>query len=85
MATFIDPTVSTTSGQCPRPSTLIAEALVERQSAREIVARACALGLPDPTMEVILAACGSTAGSTVRTTPPAAERPDAGTTGLQAR
>jgi hypothetical protein len=51
---------------------LIAEALVERQTAREIVARACALGLPDPTMEVILAACGSTAGLSA---PVHAERP----------
>ena len=53
---------TTASGPCPRPSTLIAEALVERQSARQIVARAYGLGLPDPTVEVILAACGSTAG-----------------------
>ena len=45
-----------------RPSTLIAEALIGRQSARQIVARAYGLGLPDPTVEVILAACGSTAG-----------------------
>jgi len=45
-----------------RPSTLIAEALIECQSAREIVTRAYTLGLPDPTVEVILAACGSTAG-----------------------
>ncbi len=45
-----------------RPSTLIAEALIERQSARQIVARAYGLGLPDPTVEAILAACGSTAG-----------------------
>lgn len=45
-----------------RPSALIAEALIERQSARQIVARAYTLGLPDPTVEVILAACGSTAG-----------------------
>jgi len=45
-----------------RPSTLIAEALIERQSARQIVARAYGLGLPNPTVEVILAACGSTAG-----------------------
>lgn len=50
-----------------RPSTLIAEALVERQSPREIVARACALGLSDPKLEVILAACGSTAGTAVLT------------------
>ncbi len=52
----------TTDGPPVRPSTLIAEALVERQSARQIVARAYGLGLPDPTVEVILAACGSTAG-----------------------
>lgn len=51
------------TGPCVRASTLIAEALVERKNARQIVAAACRMELPDPTVEVILAACGCTAGT----------------------
>ena len=61
-----------------RPSTLIAEALVERQSPRQIVARACALGLSNPRLEVILAACGSTAGTATDEPAPRSERKASG-------
>ena len=73
------------TGPSLRPSTLIAEALVERQSSRQIVARACALGLPDPTMEVILAACGCTAGSTASPAPVGNGRSAPGSDGFHAR
>lgn len=49
---------SPASGEtAPRVSTLIAEALVERQSARQIVVRAAELGLPRNVTRVVLAAC----------------------------
>lgn len=54
---------ASTDKPCVRASTLIAEALVERKNARQIVAAACRLELPDPTVEIILAACGCTAGT----------------------
>ncbi len=50
-----------------RPSALIAQALVERQSARQITARANEMGLPGAMTRVIVAACGCT--STRQVTP----------------
>jgi hypothetical protein len=41
-----------------RPSALIAQALVERQSAGQITARANEMGLPSAMTKVIVAACG---------------------------
>jgi hypothetical protein len=41
-----------------RPSALIARALVERQSARQIADRATEMGLPRTMVQVIVAACG---------------------------
>ena len=43
----------------PRPSQLIAEALVERQDPRQIVDRATDLGLSPKLVETIVAACCS--------------------------
>ncbi|CAA9552237.1 MAG: hypothetical protein AVDCRST_MAG33-985 [uncultured Thermomicrobiales bacterium] len=73
-----DPTTLIQADPAIRPSALIAEALVERQSPREIVARACALGLSDPKLEVILAACGCTAGTADRGPVARAERKASG-------
>ena len=85
MITSTDVPPARPEGSHPRSSTLIAEALVERQSPRQIVARACALGLPDPTMEVILAACGCTAGSAATPAPAWSGRAAPGPGGFHAR
>jgi hypothetical protein len=45
----------------PRPSRVIAEALVERYGQRQIAARAASLGLPRQLTQVIVAACASVA------------------------
>lgn len=50
----------------PRPSRVIAEALVERHGPRQIVARAATLGLSRQLTHVILVACGATAAEGVR-------------------
>lgn len=49
--------IPASNGPAPRVSTLIAEALVERQSARQIIVRAAELGLPKNVTRVVLAAC----------------------------
>lgn len=45
----------------PRPSRVIAEALVERQGPRQIVRRAATLGLSRQLTEAMVAACCATA------------------------
>ena len=45
----------------PRPSLLIAEALVERQSPGQITARALRLGLPQGLTQAMLVTCCATA------------------------
>ena len=45
----------------PRPSRLIAEALVQRHGPRRIVARASQLGLPPQLTRAMVAACCATA------------------------
>lgn len=45
----------------PRPSRLIAEALVQRHGPRSIVDQAASLGLPAPLTRAMVAACGATA------------------------
>ena len=53
MPTFEDPS--------PRPSRVIAEALVQRHGPRRIVARASQLGLPPQLTRAMVAACCATA------------------------
>ena len=52
---------ATSETTSPRPSRLIAEALVQRHGPRRIAAQASRLGLPPQLTRAMVAACGATA------------------------
>ena len=54
-------TAVTSEAHSPRPSQVIAEALVQRQGPGQIAARASALGFPRSLTRAIVIACTSTA------------------------